>query len=40
MRRQIPGLHSNQQDPEGSLDGLFMVRVERAAYRGIGRSLS
>ena len=33
MRRQIPGLHSNQQDPEGSLDGLFLVRVERAAYR-------
>src|SRR5271166_3747286 len=33
MRRQIPGLHSNQLDPEGSLDGLFLVRVERAAYR-------
>jgi hypothetical protein len=33
MRRQIPGLHSNQLDPEGSLEGLFLVRVERAAYR-------
>src|SRR5580692_11323055 len=33
MRRQIPGLHSNHQDPENSLDGLFLVRVESAAYR-------
>jgi hypothetical protein len=33
MRRQIPGLHSVQQDPEANLDGLFLVRVERAAYR-------
>jgi hypothetical protein len=33
MRRQIPGLHSRQQHPEGDLDGLFLVRVERAAYR-------
>jgi hypothetical protein len=33
MRRHIPGLHSGQQDPEGNLDGLFLVRVERAAYR-------
>jgi hypothetical protein len=33
MRRQIPGLHSRQQDPESNLDGLFLVRVERAAYR-------
>jgi hypothetical protein len=33
MRRHIPGLHSNQLDPEGSLDGLFLVRVESAAYR-------
>jgi hypothetical protein len=33
VRRQIPGLHSGQQDPESNLDGLFLVRVERAAYR-------
>jgi hypothetical protein len=33
MRRHIPGLHSWQQDPESDLDGLFLVRVERAAYR-------
>jgi hypothetical protein len=33
MRRHIPGLHSRQQDPANTLDGLFLVRVERAAYR-------
>jgi hypothetical protein len=33
MRRHIPGLHSRQQDPESNLDGLFLVRVDRAAYR-------
>ena len=33
MRRQIPGLHSVQHDPESNLDGLFLVRVERASYR-------
>lgn len=33
MRRHIPGLHSRHQDPESSLDGLFLVRVERASYR-------
>ena len=33
MKRHIPGLHSVQQDPKGNLDGLFLVRVERAAYR-------
>jgi hypothetical protein len=33
MRRHIPGLHSRQQDPETSLEGLFLVRVESAAYR-------
>ena len=33
MRRHIPGLHSRQQDPETNLDGLFLVRVERASYR-------
>jgi hypothetical protein len=33
MRRHIPGLHSRQQDSESNLDGLFLVRVERASYR-------
>jgi hypothetical protein len=33
MRRQIPGLHLGQKDSETNLDGLFLVRVERAAYR-------
>jgi hypothetical protein len=33
VRRHIPGLHSGQKDPESNLDGLFLVRVERASYR-------
>jgi hypothetical protein len=33
MRRHIPGLHSGQQDMVSNLDGLFLVRVERASYR-------
>jgi hypothetical protein len=33
MRRHIPGLHSVQKDDGSNLDGLFLVRVERAAYR-------
>jgi hypothetical protein len=33
MRRHIPGLHSNQQDPESILEGLFLVRVDGAAHR-------
>jgi len=33
MRRQIPGLHSRQQDLASNLDGLFLVRIERASYR-------
>ena len=33
MRRHIPGLHSRQQTLESSLDGLFLVRVEKASYR-------
>ena len=33
MRRHIPGLHSVQHDDESNLDGLFLVRVERAAYQ-------
>ena len=32
MRRQIPGLRSRQQNLESVLDGLFLVRVERASY--------
>jgi hypothetical protein len=33
VRRHIPGLHSRQQALERNLDGLFLVRVERASYR-------
>ena len=33
MRRQIPGLHLNQRGVENRLEGLFLVRVERANYR-------
>ena len=33
MRRYIPGLHSRQQTVESNLDGLFLVRVDRAFYR-------
>ncbi len=33
MRRHIPGLHPGQQSPEGNLDGLFLVRVDKASYR-------
>jgi hypothetical protein len=33
MRRHIPGLHSGQQNPDSDLDGLFLVRVEKACYR-------
>ncbi len=33
MRRQIPGLHSNQRGVEDKLEGLFLVRVDRASYR-------
>jgi hypothetical protein len=33
MRRHIPGLHSMQHDDNPPLDGLFLVRVERAFYR-------
>ena len=32
MKRQIPGLHLNQQG-ESPLEGLFLVRVEWASYR-------
>jgi hypothetical protein len=33
MRRHIPGLHSRQQTLENNLDGLFLVRVDKASYR-------
>jgi len=33
MRRQIPGLHLNQRGVEDKLEGLFLVRVDRAYYR-------
>ena len=33
MKRQIPGLHLNQRGVETRLEGLFLVRVERARYR-------
>jgi len=33
MKRHIPGLHSRQQDHEGALEGLFLVRVDAASYR-------
>jgi hypothetical protein len=33
MRRQIPGLHSVDQNHESPLDGLFLVRVDGASYR-------
>ena len=33
MKRQIPGLHFNQHGVENTLEGLFLVRVERAQYR-------
>jgi hypothetical protein len=33
MRRQIPGLHLNPRGVEDKLEGLFLVRVDRAHYR-------
>jgi hypothetical protein len=33
MKRQISGLHLNQRGVENKLEGLFLVRVERARYR-------
>jgi hypothetical protein len=32
MKRHIPGLHSRQEG-EAPLEGLFLVRVEKASYR-------
>jgi hypothetical protein len=33
MRRQIPGLNLNQRGVENKIEGLFLVRVDRARYR-------
>ena len=33
MRRHIPGLHSLPTDRDSPLEGLFLVRVDGAAYR-------
>ena len=33
MKRQIPGLHLNQHGIDSKLEGLFLVRVDRARYR-------
>jgi hypothetical protein len=33
MRRHIAGLHFQHRDVDGNLDGLFLVRVDRAMYR-------
>ncbi|MGC2465753.1 MAG: hypothetical protein WA517_11205 [Candidatus Acidiferrum sp.] len=33
MRRHIPGLHSWQPDDRNLLEGLFLVRVDRALFR-------
>jgi len=33
VKRQIPGLHLNQRGVESKLEGLFLVRVQRARYR-------
>lgn len=33
MRRHTPGLHSRGQTLEDSLNGLFLVRIDKASYR-------
>ena len=33
MRRFLPGLHSGHHASSTNLDGVFLVRVERASYR-------
>ncbi len=33
MRRHIPGLHQQAQNGNDILEGVFLVRVERASYR-------
>jgi hypothetical protein len=33
MKRHIPGLYARQQNSDGILEGLFLVRVDSACYR-------
>ena len=33
MRRHIPGLHSQQPSTDSKLEGLFLVRIDKASYR-------
>ncbi len=33
MRRRVPGLHQQAQNGDDILEGIFLVRVERASYR-------
>ncbi len=33
MKRHIPGLHRESQNGDNTLEGIFLVRVERAFYR-------
>ncbi len=33
MKRRIPGLHQQAQNGDDILEGIFLVRVERASYR-------
>ena len=33
MKRHIPGLHIENRNGENLLEGVFLVRVERAYYR-------
>jgi hypothetical protein len=33
MKRRIPGLHREGRSPEDILEGVFLVRVDRAFYR-------
>ena len=33
MKRHIPGLHKEQGTSDGALEGVFLVRVDRAFYR-------
>jgi hypothetical protein len=33
MKRHIPGLHSEQRESDEALEGVFLVRVDRAFFR-------
>ena len=35
MKRHIPGLHGENHNSEEVLEGIFLVRVDRAFYHGI-----